>query len=124
MKSLSPSTPSPSSSPTPWLSRSAEQILVAGAIAAFAAGVLLGLLPQTALAGVLVRWAGIALLVPVALGRRSLLGRTFLAMLAGAAIGAACPLLCLLPIIFRRLFFGFVPLPLVPVVLARIFTRV
>jgi proton glutamate symport protein len=43
------------------------------------------------LAGIFLRWAGIAFLVPVALGRRSLLAWTFLAMLAGAALGADAP---------------------------------
>jgi proton glutamate symport protein len=89
MKSLSPS--APSLSRNSWLSRTAERTLAAVAIAAFAAGVLLGLHPLTALAGVALRWAGIALFVPVALGRRSLLVWTFLAMLAGAALGADAP---------------------------------
>jgi proton glutamate symport protein len=73
------------------LNRTAERILVAAAIAAFATGVLLGLYPQTQLAGVALRWVGNSLFVPVAVGRRSLLVWTCLAMSAGAALGADAP---------------------------------
>ncbi len=61
------------------------------AIALFAAGVLVGLNPQNETIGIVLRWAGIALFVPIALGRRSLLVWTFFAMLAGAVLGADAP---------------------------------
>ena len=75
----------------PWLSRAGERGLSAAAIAAFAAGVLLGLSPATALVGIVVQWVALALFVPVAIARRSLLVWTFFAMLAGAVLGADVP---------------------------------
>ncbi len=86
---LSP--PVPSLSRTAWLSVTAERVLWGGAIAMFAAGVLVGVNPATTLAGIVLRWVGILLFVPVALRRRSLLVWTFFAMLAGAVLGADAP---------------------------------
>jgi len=89
MKSLSRSTPFlPRNS---WLSRGAERGIAAAAMALLLAGVLLGANPGTAPFGLWVRWAGVALFVPVALGRRSLLVWTFFAMLAGVMLGADAP---------------------------------
>jgi proton glutamate symport protein len=89
MKSLSQSTPSLSRNS--WLSRGAERGIAAAAIALFLTGVLLGASPGTAWTGTFARWAAIALFVPVALGRRSLLVWTFFAMLAGVTLGADAP---------------------------------
>lgn len=83
--------PAPSSLSNSWLSRTVERVLMAAAIALFVPGVLLGLNPATDLPGVALRWVGIALFVPVAFSRRSLLVWTFLAMLAGAVFGADSP---------------------------------
>src|SRR5258708_8332868 len=89
MKSLSQSTPSLSRNP--WLSRNAERAIAAAAIVLLLAGVLLGANPGTAPIGLWMRWAGLALFAPVALGRRSLLLWTFFAMLAGMMLGADAP---------------------------------
>src|SRR5436309_3165028 len=89
MEILSTAVPTPS--PTLRPRRTAERILLAVAIAAFAAGVLIGVNPAFENAGIVLRWLGIALVVPVAVWRRSLLVWTFLAMLAGAVLGADAP---------------------------------
>ena len=81
----------PAYSSNSWLSPAAQRILLAAAVAFFAAGVFVGLNPARDLAGVMLRWAAIALLVPVAVRRRSLLMWTFFAMLAGAVLGADAP---------------------------------
>jgi proton glutamate symport protein len=89
MNSLSPSVPSLSRKP--WLSATAKRVLLGAAVAMFVAGVFIGVNPTTALVGIVLRWAGILLFVPVALQRRSLLVWTFFAMLAGAVLGADAP---------------------------------
>jgi proton glutamate symport protein len=61
------------------------------AIVLFAAGLAAGLLHAPAALALGLRCAGIALLLPFALLRRSLLVWTFLAMLAGAELGADAP---------------------------------
>jgi len=77
------------SEPKSWRSFPSALALAAGAL--FVAGVAAGFLDaQPALASGL-RCAAIALLIPFALRRRSLLVRTFLAMLAGAELGVDAP---------------------------------
>jgi proton glutamate symport protein len=74
--------------------QSARFLFTALAIAAavlLTAGMAAGLLHAPATAGLGLRCAGIALLIPVALRRRSLLVWTFLAMLAGAELGVDAP---------------------------------
>ena len=61
------------------------------AAAAFVAGSAAGLLHAPAVLGPSLRCAAIALLIPIALRRRSLLVWTFLAMLAGAELGVDAP---------------------------------
>ncbi len=85
------STPSPIQARCPVLSRTAERILVAAAIALFLAGIAVGLTPAWLLAGVILRWSGIVLFVPVAVRSRSLLVWTVFSMLVGAAIGSDAP---------------------------------
>jgi proton glutamate symport protein len=65
--------------------------LALAAAALFAAGAAAGLLHAPAAVGPALRCTAIALLVPVALRRRSLLVWTFLAMLAGAELGVDAP---------------------------------
>ena len=89
MKSLSP-TP-PSLSRKAWPNRTVERVLAVSATVAFTVGVLAGFSVSLAWIGQPLRWVGLALFVPVALTRRSLLVWTFLAMLAGAVLGADAP---------------------------------
>jgi proton glutamate symport protein len=70
----------------PW-----PALLAVAAVALFAAGILAGLFHAPAGCGLGLRCAGIALLLPFALRRRSLLVWTFLAMLAGAELGVDAP---------------------------------
>lgn len=76
--------------PRPALSRAVLAASVAAAVL-LAAGLLAGVLPVQAEAGVALRWAGLALLLPYAWRRRSLLVWTFVAMLAGAELGVDAP---------------------------------
>jgi len=71
--------------------RTLAAALAVGAILLFAAGLVAGLLHAPVALGLGLRCAGIALLVPFALRRRSLLVWTFLAMLAGAELGVDAP---------------------------------
>jgi proton glutamate symport protein len=57
----------------------------------FASGLLAGILHAPAALAIGLRCAAIALLIPIALRRRSLLAWTFLAMLAGAELGVDAP---------------------------------
>ncbi|MDR3775093.1 MAG: cation:dicarboxylase symporter family transporter, partial [Terracidiphilus sp.] len=78
--------------PTP--PQSARRLPTALAFAAavlFAAGLAAGLLHAPTLLGLALRCAAIAMLIPIALRRRSLLVWTFLAMLAGAELGVDAP---------------------------------
>jgi proton glutamate symport protein len=65
--------------------------LAVGAVVLFGAGVAAGFLHANFALALSLRCAGIALLIPIAVRRRSLLGWTFLAMLAGAELGVDAP---------------------------------
>jgi proton glutamate symport protein len=71
--------------------RTLATALAGAAILLLAAGLVAGLLHAPPALGLGLRCAGIALLVPFALHRRSLLVWTFLAMLAGAELGVDAP---------------------------------
>jgi len=88
MEVLDKPVPSPARS---WYSRPAELLLIAAAIGLFAIGVLVGLNPARETIGIALRWIGLVIFVPVAVQRRSLLVWTFLAMFAGAVLGADAP---------------------------------
>lgn len=85
------SQPTPSQLRLPQARRTADLVLSAAAAACFLAGVLATLRPGLASVGLILRWIGIALFIPVALRRRSLLVWTFFAMLAGVTLGADAP---------------------------------
>jgi proton glutamate symport protein len=71
--------------------RPLDAALAVAAIVLFAAGLVAALMHAPDALGLGLRCAGIALLVPFALRRRSLLVWTFLAMLAGAELGVDAP---------------------------------
>ncbi|MGA7258556.1 MAG: cation:dicarboxylase symporter family transporter, partial [Terracidiphilus sp.] len=84
---------SPESQTTPrksGLSRALRACFMA-ALVLFVAGVALGFSPAVASAALALRWIGLALFIPVAWQRRSLLVWTFWAMLAGVALGLDAP---------------------------------
>ena len=76
---------------TPKSHRSLPSALALLASVLFASGLVAGLMHAPALTGLGLRCAAIALLIPFALRRRSLLVWTFLAMLAGAELGVDAP---------------------------------
>jgi proton glutamate symport protein len=73
------------------LSRAADRAFLAAAVLLFALGVALNVSPSFAEAALALRWIGIALFIPVAFSRRSLLVWTFYAMIAGVALGLDFP---------------------------------
>ncbi|MGA2051295.1 MAG: cation:dicarboxylase symporter family transporter [Terracidiphilus sp.] len=79
----------PQASPRP--ARTWASALALAAVILFAAGIAAGFLPAFTATALGLRCAGIALLIPFALRRRSLLVWTFLAMLAGAELGFDAP---------------------------------
>jgi proton glutamate symport protein len=87
MDTLNPQGPFAPSKPTPTLLRA----ITAAAILLIAAGLVAGIFPAHAQTSAALRWAGLALFLPIALYRRSLLVWTFLAMLAGAELGVDAP---------------------------------
>ncbi len=69
----------------------ALRVLAAAALVLFTAGVVAGALHLRADVAAILRWAGLALFIPVAVNRRSLLVWTFFAMVAGAELGVDAP---------------------------------
>jgi len=90
MVTLNPQGTSMIPKPTPYLPR-LVRVLTGTAILLFAAGFIAGFFPAHAQTATGLRWAGFGLFLPLALRRRSLLIWTFLAMLAGAELGADAP---------------------------------
>jgi proton glutamate symport protein len=72
-------------------SSAAERALFAAASIVFAAAVALRFIPSLAATALVLRWIGLALFIPVAIRRRSLLVWTFYAMIAGAVLGLDAP---------------------------------
>jgi proton glutamate symport protein len=75
---------------TPTSSSSPAFLVAAVACMVFAAGAIVGCM-HLMVPGMVLRWMGISLLIPIALRRRSLLVWTFLAMLSGAELGVDAP---------------------------------
>jgi proton glutamate symport protein len=73
------------------LSRPADRAFFAAAAVLLAAGVALNFAPALSTLSLALRWIGLALFLPVAFRRRSLLVWTFYAMIAGAILGLDAP---------------------------------
>ena len=73
------------------VTRTVDRILFAAAVGVFVAGVTLSFAPSLAALSLVLRWIGLALFLPVAWRRRSLLVWTFYAMIAGAVLGLDTP---------------------------------
>jgi proton glutamate symport protein len=71
--------------------RRAENAFFVAAVVVFVAGVALSFTPSLAALASPLRWIGLALFLPVAWRRRSLLVWTFYAMIAGAVLGLDAP---------------------------------
>src|SRR5260370_34888678 len=92
MEALNPQGPSMKPNPAPRVPLSgALGIFSAAALVLFAAGRLAWFFRAPTQIGVGLRWTGLALIVPLAARRRSLLLWTFLAMLAGVELGVDAP---------------------------------
>jgi proton glutamate symport protein len=82
------------SRPAPPATRRAPTLFALAALIVFALGVGLSFIPALSLAALILRWIGIALFLPYAFRRRSLLVWTFFAMLAGLVLGLDAPAFC------------------------------
>jgi proton glutamate symport protein len=76
---------------TAALSRLANGAMAAAAVLAFVAGVAFEYMPPIQTTAFALRWIGLALFIPVAWRRRSLLVWTFYAMVAGIVLGLDAP---------------------------------
>jgi proton glutamate symport protein len=82
-----PTEPGQPAAPT----RRASRAFLAASIVLFLLGVALNYWPQLAVASLVTRWIGLALFIPVAWRRSSLLVWTFYAMIAGVVLGLDAP---------------------------------
>src|SRR5215472_13145544 len=73
------------------MSRTAERTFFAASLIVFIFGVVIGLSPSLATPGLVLRWIGLAIFIPVGIQRRSLLVWTFYAMIAGVMLGLDAP---------------------------------
>ncbi len=93
METLNKTQPTPTgpSRRQSFLNRSAERAFLVAAAVVVVCGLELNLAPSLAAVAVALRWIGLALFLPVAFRRRSLLVWTFYAMVAGAFLGLDAP---------------------------------
>ena len=117
MTEAPPHTPSQSRNPMPVM-------LAVTAALLFAGGVVAALLHTTTALSVGLRLVAIALLLPVALGRRSLLVWTFLAMLAGAELGADAPGLAAQTHLLGEIFLRLIRMIVAPLIFGGIVTGI
>jgi proton glutamate symport protein len=101
-----------------------QMILAAGAIVLSAAGLLVALVNgQTGIA-VSLRWFGIALFIPVAVRRRSLLVWTFFAMVAGAELGVDLPKIAAQTHLIGEIFLRLIRMIVAPLIFGGIVTGI
>lgn len=84
-------TPATPAQRPPLIGRTAQRIFLAASVVIFIAGIVLGISPSFAPPGMVLRWVALALFIPVAIQRRSLLVWTFYAMIAGVELGLDAP---------------------------------
>ncbi len=90
----------------------------------FAAGLIAGLFPVPAGLAAGLRWVAIALFVPFALRRRSLLAWTFFAMLAGAELGVDAPQLASQTHFLGEIFLRLIRMIVAPLIFGGIVTGI
>ena len=90
----------------------------------FAAGLIAGLFPVPANLAAGLRWVAIALFVPFALRRRSLLAWTFFAMLAGAELGVDAPQLASQTHFLGEIFLRLIRMIVAPLIFGGIVTGI
>jgi proton glutamate symport protein len=103
-----------------------ERSLLLAAAALLAAGIGLGLVGGTAMhsAGVVVRWAGMLLLMGFAWRRRSLTPWIFVAMVVGAELGFDAPALAVSLRVFSDIFLRLIKAIVAPLILATLITGI
>jgi len=98
--------------------------LAPAAAVLFAAGLIAGLFPVPANLAAGLRWVAIALFVPFALRRRSLLAWTFFAMLAGAELGVDAPQLASQTHFLGEIFLRLIRMIVAPLIFGGIVTGI
>jgi len=98
--------------------------LALAAAVLFAAGLIAGLFPVPAGLAAGLRWVAIALFVPFALRRRSLLAWTFFAMLAGAELGVDAPQLASQTHFLGEIFLRLIRMIVAPLIFGGIVTGI
>ncbi|HWE87017.1 MAG TPA: cation:dicarboxylase symporter family transporter [Terracidiphilus sp.] len=82
---------SPESQSQPLILRAVIRACFAASVLFFVTGAILGILAAAPTAALALRWIGLALFIPIAWQRRSLLVWTFYAMIAGVVLGLDAP---------------------------------
>jgi proton glutamate symport protein len=98
--------------------------LMAASVLVFAAGLVDAIAPVRMEISVLLRWLGIALFIPVALRRRSLLIWTFFLMLAGAELGADAPHVAAQTHVIGEIFLRLIRMIVAPLIFGGIVTGI
>jgi proton glutamate symport protein len=125
METLNPQGPSMKPNPAPHVPHSgALRILSAAALVLFAAGLLAWLFHAPAEVAVALRWTGLALFVPLAVRRRSLLLWTFFAMLAGVELGVDAPRLAAQTHFLGEIFLRLIRMIVAPLIFGGIVTGI
>ncbi len=123
MESLNPEAPSVQAHPAARGGRLALA-LAAAAMLVYAAGLAAAALHAPAGLSIGLRWAGVALLVPFAIRRRSLLVWTFFAMLAGAELGVDLPHIAAQTRVFADIFLRLIRMIVAPLIFGGIVTGI
>jgi proton glutamate symport protein len=118
------STPAPTSSQPPILGSSLIRGLTAAAVALYLAGLLAAFFAASTPAAAPLRWIALALFVPVALRRRSLLVWTFFAMVIGVELGIDLPHLAAQLRVIGDLFLRLVRMIVAPLIFGALVTGI
>ena len=109
---------------TPKTTRNSVRALTIVAILLFAAGLAAAFFPDQNHIAVVLRWAGLGLMLPLAWQRRSLLVWTFLAMAAGAELGVDAPRLAVQTHFLGDLFLRLIRMIVAPLIFGGIVTGI
>jgi proton glutamate symport protein len=102
----------------------AQIVLIAASIALLTAGLLVASLHGSAGIAVSLRWIAIAVFVPVAVRRRSLLVWTFFAMVVGAELGADLPKMAAQTHVIGEIFLRLIRMIVAPLIFGGIVTGI
>jgi proton glutamate symport protein len=105
-------------------SRTVVRVSSLAAVALFTGGVVAGLLHALPAFAAALRWCGLGLFLPLVLRKRSLLAWTFLAMVAGAELGADAPVVAVQTQIASEVFLRLIRAIVAPLIFGGIVTGI